>query len=71
MKERYMKTIESYITPLSEERLLKCCAKIKHVALDMDGTIYLGSTLFPYTQGFLQGSWYLVFFPDQQPNQEQ
>ena len=54
MKERHMKTIESYITPLSEERLLKCCAKIKHVALDMDGTIYLGSTLFSYTQGFLQ-----------------
>lgn len=28
--------------------------KIKHVALDMDGTIYNGSTLFPYTPGFLQ-----------------
>src|SRR4051812_9259945 len=27
--------------------------KIKHVALDMDGTIYNGSTLFPYTPGFL------------------
>lgn len=27
---------------------------IKHVALDMDGTIYNGSTLFPYTVGFLQ-----------------
>ena len=23
--------------------------KIKHVALDMDGTIYLGDTLFRYT----------------------
>ena len=27
---------------------------IKHVALDMDGTIYLGSTLFPYTIAFLE-----------------
>ena len=43
-----------YISPLSEEKLLQACAKIKHVALDMDGTRYLGSTLFPYTQAFLQ-----------------
>lgn len=28
-------------------------SKIKHVALDMDGTIYLGSTLFPFTKAFL------------------
>lgn len=28
-------------------------AKIKHLALDMDGTIYLGSTLFPFTKKFL------------------
>lgn len=27
---------------------------IKHVALDMDGTIYLGSTTFPYTVPFLE-----------------
>lgn len=27
--------------------------KIRHVALDMDGTIYLGNTLFPYTLDFL------------------
>lgn len=27
---------------------------IKHVALDMDGTIYLGATLFPYTIPFLE-----------------
>lgn len=27
--------------------------KIKHIALDMDGTIYMGSKLFPFTQGFL------------------
>ena len=29
-------------------------AGIKHVALDMDGTIYLGNRLFPFTKGFLQ-----------------
>lgn len=28
-------------------------AQIRHVALDMDGTIYLGDSLFPYTLGFL------------------
>lgn len=27
---------------------------IKHVALDMDGTIYMGNTLFPFTIPFLQ-----------------
>lgn len=28
--------------------------KIRHIALDMDGTIYLGKTLFPFTNSFLQ-----------------
>ena len=28
-------------------------SKIKHLALDMDGTIYLGSQLFPFTIDFL------------------
>ena len=28
-------------------------AKIRHVVLDMDGTMYLGSTLFPHTRPFL------------------
>ena len=28
-------------------------SQIKHVALDMDGTIYLGNTLFPFTKDFL------------------
>lgn len=30
-------------------------AAIRHVALDMDGTIYLGNTVFPYTIPFLEG----------------
>jgi HAD superfamily hydrolase (TIGR01450 family) len=36
------------------EALIAQLKNIKHVALDMDGTIYNGSTLFPYTVGFLQ-----------------
>lgn len=38
---------------MSDEALKLACSKIKHVALDMDGTIYMGSTLFPWTKGFL------------------
>ena len=45
MKENHNKNI----TPELRERL----SKIKHLALDMDGTIYLGSTLFPFTKKFL------------------
>lgn len=42
-----------YSSPLSEGDLLSALRDIKHVALDMDGTIYLGTTLFPYTKVFL------------------
>ena len=45
MKENHNKNI----TPELRGRL----SKIRHLALDMDGTIYLGSTLFPYTLKFL------------------
>lgn len=38
------------LTPQLKERL----RAIRHVALDMDGTIYLGSTLFPFTLPFLE-----------------
>ena len=37
------------VSPELREKL----SKIKHLALDMDGTIYLGSTLFPFTKKFL------------------
>jgi NagD protein len=37
------------VSPQLNEKL----SKIKHLALDMDGTIYLGSTLFPFTKKFL------------------
>ena len=42
-----------YRTIFSDEELLCKLRKIKHVALDMDGTIYMGMSLFPYTEKFL------------------
>ena len=45
MAENYNKVL----TPELKEKLLP----LKHLALDMDGTIYLGSNLFPFTIGFL------------------
>ena len=39
---------------MSDAELKAACRRIRHVALDMDGTIYLGSQLFPWTKGFLQ-----------------
>lgn len=38
-------------TPAADREKLR---RIKHVALDMDGTIYMGSNLFPFTIDFLQ-----------------
>lgn len=37
------------LTPEIRKKL----SRIRHIALDMDGTIYMGSNLFPYTPGFL------------------
>lgn len=45
-----------YHSPFGHEELMAKCRKIKHVALDMDGTIYLGSKLFPFTLGFSERS---------------
>ena len=49
-----MEKFDKYMSPMSHEELMLACSKIKHVALDMDGTIYLGSRLFPFTHRFLQ-----------------
>lgn len=38
----------------SSDELYDCLKNIKHIALDMDGTIYNGSTLFPFTIPFLE-----------------
>ena len=37
------------------EKILEKVEKVKVFALDMDGTIYLGKTLFPFTKAFLEG----------------
>jgi HAD superfamily hydrolase (TIGR01450 family) len=39
---------------LDEHDLMDRLRDIRHLALDMDGTLYLGSTLFEYTAPFLQ-----------------
>ena len=46
MNENYNKVL----TPELKAKL----SRIKHVALDMDGTIYMGSNIFPFTIGFLE-----------------
>ena len=43
-----------YMSPMSDAELKEACRRIRHVALDMDGTIYLGSKLFSWTKGFLK-----------------
>ena len=48
-----MNKFDRYTSPMSDGQLKQACARIRHVALDMDGTIYMGSTLFPFTKGFL------------------
>lgn len=42
-----------YFSPKNYDEMMAACRHIKHVALDMDGTIYMGSTLFPFTKDFL------------------
>ena len=42
-----------FYAPISEQTLLRRCARIRHIALDMDGTIYMGNSLFPWTKPFL------------------
>lgn len=46
--------VQKYKSNLSETELSKQLKQIRHVALDMDGTIYNGGTLFDYTNPFLQ-----------------
>ena len=50
-----MSNFEKYRSVYDDEQLLEHLAHIKHVALDMDGTIYMGMSLFPYTKKFLSG----------------
>ena len=50
-----MAQFNKYRSIYSHDELMERLRKLKHFALDMDGTIYLGATLFPYTKGFLGG----------------
>lgn len=49
-----MISFDKYMSPMSDAELKEACRRIRHVALDMDGTIYLGSQLFPWTKNFLR-----------------
>jgi len=48
-----MKRIEKKHIKEAESDIISRIKKIKHIALDLDGTIYNGSTLFPFTIPFL------------------
>lgn len=47
-------TFNKFRSIYDSEQLLGRLSRIRHVALDMDGTIYMGMTLFDYTRPFLQ-----------------
>ena len=50
-----MSTFNRYRSIYSHEELMERLRNLRHVALDMDGTIYMGMSLFPYTKPFLAG----------------
>lgn len=45
----------TYRSIYNNDELLTHLRRIRHVALDMDGTIYMGQSLFPWTKPFLEG----------------
>ncbi|MDR0394530.1 MAG: HAD-IIA family hydrolase, partial [Tannerella sp.] len=49
-----MKKYNFNVMIMTDYELKDKLSKIKHIALDMDGTIYMGNTLFPYTLPFLE-----------------
>ena len=49
------KPFHKYRSVWEDAELMERLRRIRHVALDMDGTIYMGMSLFPYTQAFLRG----------------
>ena len=50
-----MAAFEKYRSVYTHDELMERLRRIRHVALDMDGTIYMGMSLFPYTKPFLAG----------------
>ncbi len=50
-----MSSFNRYRSVWNHAELMQRLRRIRHVALDMDGTIYMGMSLFPYTKPFLEG----------------
>ena len=50
-----MSNFNRYRSIYSHDELMERLRNLRHVALDMDGTIYMGMSLFPYTKPFLAG----------------
>lgn len=50
-----MQEFHKYRSVYGHEELMARLCRIRHVALDMDGTIYMGMSLFPFTKPFLAG----------------
>lgn len=50
-----MAEFNRYRSIYSHDELMERLRKLKHFALDMDGTIYMGMSLFPFTKPFLSG----------------
>ena len=50
-----MTSFHRYRSIYSEEELMQRLRRIRHVAFDMDGTIYMGMSLFPFTKPVLAG----------------
>ncbi len=48
-----MEKFNGYRSVYPHDELMARLRRIRHVALDMDGTIYMGMSLFPYTKPFL------------------
>lgn len=65
-----MENFHEYRSVWEHGELMERLRRIRHVALDMDGTIYMGMSLFPYTQAFLRGlrqPRHRLLVPDEQP----
>ncbi len=50
-----MASFHRYRSIYSEEELMQRLRRIRHIAFDMDGTIYMGMSLFPFTKPVLAG----------------
>ena len=50
-----MSMFNRYRSIYSHDELMERLRNLRHVALDMDGTIYMGMSLFPFTKPFLAG----------------